>query len=103
MPIQPRTHTKPVRFASVNVQGSGPMVHMILNTYITDIDIILLQEPNWQHIGGDAWGADVLGPVSNARWVPVIPVESRTRDDRKPRVMHYYSRAHTDLEIVHRS
>jgi hypothetical protein len=63
---------RPLRVFQLNAVKANHRIHALLNT-LTQIDIILFQEPWYQRIGtsrsdNDPDGTDVLGGVSNPAW-----------------------------------
>jgi hypothetical protein len=63
---------RPLRVFQLNAVKANHRIHALLNT-LTQIDIILFQEPWYQRIGTSRSdhnpdGSDVLGGVSNPAW-----------------------------------
>ena len=77
-------HTKPIKILQLNANRSNPVCHAVLNATVNSVDIILLTEPWFGHIGNDQ-----RGPVALSGWNPILPLQP-IPEDLVPCTMAYY-------------
>ena len=95
--------TLPIKIAQINIQRKKHATIQLLNNYITDFDIILVQEPAWSFIGRNpATGKEINGPVALRGWSTILPVTSMNDTSPRPRTLTYY-RPRADFSITLRS
>lgn len=75
----------------------------LLNKFISDIDILILQEPAWSFIRRDKTSGDEInGPVALQGWSTILPVTSINNDSPRPRTLTYF-RPRPDFTVTLRS
>lgn len=95
--------TQPIKFAQLNVQRKKQVTLQLLNSFASDFDILLIQEPAWSFIGRDPnSGKDINGPVALRGWTTILPVTSLTDTSPRPRTLTYF-KPRPDYSITLRS
>src|SRR5579872_5327068 len=90
-----RPYSQSVRMLSLNCHKANYIGHCLLNTLVTDYDLILLQEPWFGKIGrarrdDSASGNPVFGTVSHPDWVCALPCS--IDPENPPRVVAYINK-----------
>jgi hypothetical protein len=100
---RPPTTTQPIKIAQLNVQRKKHVTIQLLNNFLADFDILLIQEPAWSFIGRDPLsGNEINGPVSLRGWSTILPVTSLTNTSPRPRTLTYF-RPRPDFSVTLRS
>ena len=95
--------TQPIKIVQLNVQRKKHLTTQLLNNFMSDIDILLIQEPAWNFIGRDPnSGREILGPVALQGWSIILPVSSQQPDSPRPRTLTYF-RPRNDFSITLRT
>ena len=95
--------TQPIKIVQLNVQRKKHLTTQLLNNFMTEIDILLIQEPAWNFIGRDSnSGRDILGPVALQGWSILLPTTSQQADAPRPRTLTYF-RPRNDFSITLRT
>jgi hypothetical protein len=103
MNAQPPVTTLPIRLAQINIQRKKHATVQLLNNYINDFDIILIQELAWSFIGkNQTTGKSIDGPVALKGWSTILPVTSMSDTSPRPRTLTYY-RQRPDFSLTLRS
>ena len=99
----PPISTQPIKIVQLNVQRKKHITTQLLNNFISEIDILLIQEPAWGFIGHDqTTGGEIPGPVTLHGWTVILPVSSQRPDSPRPRTLTYF-RPREDFSITLRT
>jgi hypothetical protein len=94
------TTTQPIKIVQLNIQRKKHLTIQLLNNHISDIDILLLQEPAWSFIGREQNSGRVIdGPVALQGWSTILPVASQHENSPRPHTLTYF-RPRSDFSIT---
>ena len=103
MDLSPPNITQPIQIAQLNTQRKKTVITQLLNNQITELDILLIQEPSWSLTGRDPdTGNEIYGPTALQGWNIILPVPASAGARDRPRTLTYYRPRH-DFSITLRS
>ena len=100
---RPPISTLPIKIAQINIQCKKHATIQLLNNNISELDIILIQEPAWSFIGRNpTTGKEIIGPVALKGWSTILPLTAMNETSPRPRTLTYY-RPRPDFTLTLRS